>query len=384
MQPLPVERRPTIADGDAPAAPAAPEESRWQWLRRTLQSGGPGQCIFSINNACNAGCDFCNFALDVLPRADWHYAPLDGACRAIDVLSDLFIRYLIVSGGEPTLHPHLDEIIRHARRRHMSVLLVTNGSRLTPQRCAELVEAGVSTVVISIDAATARRHEMNRRLPGVSKRIQTANQALQALGVQSTASVTVSRLLDDYEALAAFLTSLGFAAVTFSYPLTQLPSSFLGFRQSPLVDFTADELEAHFESIKQLKKSFPVVNPTAALEEMQRFVRGERQRFECLGGYRYFYLDWALQVWRCHNWHEPMGSIFELDETKYVRDGCTKCMVDCYRDASVMQHVAVSATDAVHALRAGRPLRALSQLVSWENMTSIAAVLETQRWITGL
>ena len=265
MQPLPVERRPTSADGDAPAAPAAPEESRWQWLRRTLQSGGPGQCIFSINNACNAGCDFCNFALDVLPRADWHYAPLDGACRAIDVLSDLFIRYLIVSGGEPTLHPHLDEIIRHARRRHMSVLLVTNGSRLTPQRCAELVEAGVSTVVISIDAATARRHEMNRRLPGVSRRIQTANQALKALGVQSTASVTVSRLLDDYEALAAFLTSLGFAAVTFSYPLTQLPSSFLGFRQSPLVDFTADELEAHFESIKQLKKSFPVVNPTAAL-----------------------------------------------------------------------------------------------------------------------
>lgn len=359
-------------------------EAWWQWIKLTLENGGPGQCIFTINNACNAGCAFCNFALDVLPRADWHYVPLDDACRAIDVLDSLFIRYLIISGGEPTLHPDLDDIIRHARSRRMTVLLVTNGSRLTPDRCRELVEAGVSSVVISIDAATAAEHEKNRGLARVCERIRIANETLRSLGVQSTASVTMSRLITDYEALAGFVRELGFTTVTFSYPLSHLPSSFLGYRASPLVEFTAEELEAQFEAVKRLKRTFAVVNPTAALEEMQRFVRGDAQRFECLGGYRYFYLDWNLMVWRCHSWSEPMCSIFELDESRYVRDGCTKCMVDCYRDASVMQHVAVNATEAMRAARGGHLLRAAARLARWDNVVSVAAALETQSWIRGL
>src|SRR5215813_6596729 len=86
----------------------AAAEPWWQWIKQTVTRGGPGQCIFAINNACNAGCQFCNFALDVLPRSDWQYVPVDDACRAIDVLSKLFIRYLIVSGGEPTLNPGLE------------------------------------------------------------------------------------------------------------------------------------------------------------------------------------------------------------------------------------------------------------------------------------
>ena len=310
--------------------------------------------------------------------------PVDDACRAIDVLSKLFIRYLIVSGGEPTLHPDLEAIVRHARRRHMAVVLVSNGSRLTPQRCRQLVDAGVSSLVISVDAASAAVHEQNRRLPQVCDRIRAANAQLTALGVQTTASVTISHLVTDYDALAEFLRELGFRTVTFSYPLTKLPSSYLGYRSAPIVEFTADELHGHFESIKQLKRSFPVVNPAAAIDEMQRFVRGDAQRFECLGGYRYFYLDWNLMVWRCHSWAEPMCSIFELDESHYVRDGCTKCMVDCYRDASVMQHDAVSITDGVREMRKGHPLRGLSRLASWTNVVSVGAALKTQRWIRAL
>ena len=108
--------------------------------------------------------------------------------RAARSTSKLFIRYLIVSGGEPTLHPDLDAIIRHAQRRHMAVVLVSNGSRLTPQRCGALAAAGVSSMVISIDAATAEAHEKNRRLKNVCRRIRVANETLASLGVQSTAS----------------------------------------------------------------------------------------------------------------------------------------------------------------------------------------------------
>jgi hypothetical protein len=64
----------------------------------------------------------------------------------------------------------------------------------------------------------------------------------------STASVTLSRLLD-IDALPAFLDDLGFKAVMFSYPLTNLNSSFLGYRDSGVVDFTRAELIALFDKV---------------------------------------------------------------------------------------------------------------------------------------
>ncbi len=41
-----------------------------------------------------------------------------------------------------------------------------------------------------------------------------------------------------------------------------------------------------------------------------------------------------------------MCNIYEFDQSKLIRDGCTRCMIDCYRDPSVMQFVAISASDA--------------------------------------
>lgn len=369
-----------VANGRVPRA----RESRWAWIREVLRSGGPGQVIFALNNACNANCGFCNFALERLPRADWKFAPVEETKRAIDVLHDNFIRYLILTGGEPMLHPDLDAIVAHAAERGIAVVLVTNGSRLTEPRCAELAAAGVSSVVISIDAEDVDKHERNRQLPGVCEKIKRANRVLGAAGVQTTASVTVSRLVESDDALVAFLGDLGFDNVTFSYPLNDLPSSFLGFGSSALVDFTPAELDARFERIKDLKRRFPVVNPAASLDDMQRLVRGEPQHFACLGGHRYFYLDWDLMVWRCHHWHEPLCSVFDLDESKYVRDGCTRCMVDCFRDASVMQHVAVSAADALGALRAGHLFRAFDHVFRRSNLESLRAVYENRRWIGGL
>ena len=190
----------------------------------------------------------------------------------------------------------------------------------------------------------------------------------------------MSRLLD-LDQLPAFLTDLGFESVTFSYPLTQLNSSFLGFKKSDMVDFGRDELIDIFDKVKALKSQFRVVNPTRSLEEMQRFLRDEPQQYPCLGGYRYFYLDWKLQLWRCHFWEEPLCSIYDFDETKLVRDGCTRCMIDCYRDASTMQHIAVSAHDAVKSLRSGDLGGAARAITRTGNAGSIRSVIEELPWL---
>ena len=349
-------------------------------LRLVLDEGGPGFCQFAINNACNARCGFCNFALDKLPREDWIYVPRQAAVDAVAILHSQGVRYLVITGGEPTLHPDLPAIVKHGTDLGMKVMLVTHGALLRAERIRELVTAGLSSFIISIDAATAEAHERNRGLPGVCGKIREANRLLKELKVHSTASVTMSRLVD-YEALPDFLTSLGFTSVTFSYPLRQLGSSFLGYSASGLVDFTTDELLDAFEKVKRLKQRFLVVNPTPSLEEMQRFVRGEAQQFPCLGGFQYFYLDWHLQLWRCHNWDKPMCSIYEFDGSQRVRDGCTKCMIDCYRDSSVMQYVGVSVHDAYQAFRSGKLGEAARALARPSNLGSLRAVLEELPWL---
>jgi hypothetical protein len=61
------------------------------------------------------------------------------------------------------------------------------------------------------------------------------------------------------------------------------------------------------------------------------------------------YLDWKLQFWHCHFWEKPPCSIYDFDDSK----SCTRCVIDCYRDASTMQHIAVSGHDALRSLRSG-------------------------------
>jgi MoaA/NifB/PqqE/SkfB family radical SAM enzyme len=366
--------------GTAPRPGMSARARAWDTLRLVASSGGPGRCEFALTNACNANCGFCNFARDTLPKDRWEYVPRKGALEAIDILFHQEIRYLILTGGEPTLHPDLTEIIGYATGKGMKVMMVSNGGLLKPHKLREYAAAGLSSFVISIDAASAELHEENRGLPGVCEKIREANQEIARLGLIATASVTLSRLLD-LDRLPAFLTELGFESVTFSYPLTQLNSSFLGFKKSDIVDFERDELIEIFDKVKALKSQFRVVNPTRSLEEMQRFLRDEPQKYPCLGGYRYFYLDWKLQLWRCHFWEKPLCSIYDFDETKLVRDGCTRCMIDCYRDASTMQHIAVSAHDAVKSLRAGDLGGAARAITRTGNAGSIRSVIEELPWL---
>lgn len=375
---------PSTSTGGAPLPPVAPPRASWlRLLRDVLDHAGPGYLQFAITNTCNARCSFCNFAVDRLPVDQHRRVTLEEACEAIDIAARNHIGYLLFVGGEPLVHPDLTAMVRHATRRGIRPMICSNGALLTEERIHDLARAGLSSVILSIDAPEAARHEEHRGLPGVCDKIQRANRLFRKLHIASTASITASRLIDDYERLPDLLRTLGFQTCTFSYPLTALGSSYLSFSDSGLVSFTREELLQVFESIKALKRKrrFPVVNPTESLTDMQRHLRGERERFGCLAGFKYFYLDWHLNLYRCHNWSHPMCHIREFDGSQIVRDGCTRCMIDCYRDPSVLQYIAVSLSDAWHELRRGHPLRAARHFLDSRNLSSLRAIGEDWRFI---
>jgi MoaA/NifB/PqqE/SkfB family radical SAM enzyme len=378
-----------VSKADSPAAKDTlspvirPRKGAFQLLREVLDHGGPGYLQFAITNICNADCGFCGFARSKFDPKARRSVTLQEAKDVIDICVRNHIGYLLFVGGEPMVHRDLRAMVRYAAERGVHPMICTNGGLWTEVNMRGLINDGLSSVIISIDAHDVGKHETNRGLPDVCRKIKRANEFFQSAGVQTTASITASRLIDDYEKLPAFLESLGFKSCTFSYPLTALASSYLSFSDSGLVSYTKEELFEVFEKIKQMKarSGYPVVNPRESLDEMQRHLRGEKERFGCLGGHKYFYLDWKLDLYRCHYWETPMCNIYEFDSSKLIRDGCTRCMIDCYRDPSVLQFVAISASDAWNSLKRGNVAKAARHIFDPRNLTSIRAVWEDRKWI---
>ncbi|HUA68164.1 MAG TPA: radical SAM protein [Candidatus Saccharimonadales bacterium] len=385
---------PPVAKVEPPAAGTSnffnpikrPKKGALKLIGEILHHGGPGYLQFAITNICNADCDFCGFARSKFNPQARRSVTLQEAREAIDSAVKNHIGYLLFVGGEPMVHRDLRAMTRYATERGIHPMLCTNGGLWTEENMHGLVDDGLSSIIMSIDAHDAAKHEKNRGLADVCRKIKRANEFFHSIGVQTTASITASRLIEDYDKLPAFLESLGFRSCTFSYPLTSLASSYLSFSDSGLVSYSKDELLGVFEKIKHMKRRshFPVVNPMESLIEMQRHLRGEREKFGCLGGHKYFYLDWNLDLYRCHYWEKPMCKVWEWNESKLIRDGCTRCMIDCYRDPSVLQFVAINASDAFNSLKKGRLLSAAKNIFDSRNLTSIKAVWEDRQWISGM
>src|SRR5271168_5583334 len=95
---------------------------------------------------CNLSCAYCNEydkVSDPVPTAEM--------LRRVEILAGLGTGIITISGGEPLLHPDLDEIIRAIRSRGAIATIITNGYLLTPERIQRLNRAGLEHLQISID-----------------------------------------------------------------------------------------------------------------------------------------------------------------------------------------------------------------------------------------
>jgi MoaA/NifB/PqqE/SkfB family radical SAM enzyme len=95
---------------------------------------------------CNLSCAYCNEydkVSDPVPTAEM--------LHRIELLAKLGTSIITISGGEPLLHPDLDEIIRAIRGQGAIATIITNGYLLTPERIQRLNRAGLEHLQISID-----------------------------------------------------------------------------------------------------------------------------------------------------------------------------------------------------------------------------------------
>ena len=118
-----------------------------QMIAAALKSRGhPIEAQIIPIRRCNLSCTYCNeFDSSSKP------VPTEEMIHRVDLLAALGTATITISGGEPLLHPDLDEIIRSIRNHRMIAGLITNGYLLSPERINRLNQAGLDHLQISID-----------------------------------------------------------------------------------------------------------------------------------------------------------------------------------------------------------------------------------------
>ena len=123
----------------------------------TSETSQMKRCEMIITEYCNFKCPYCR------GLKDWVYGDrklkmlsLEEIKRYIDLWCEpLPLENIRFSGGEPTLHPDIVEIVRYAKSKGIKrIAISTNGSNKS-ELYFDLVQAGVNDFSISLDACCA-------------------------------------------------------------------------------------------------------------------------------------------------------------------------------------------------------------------------------------
>src|SRR3979411_158460 len=121
----------------------------WQILKAVVSTDHPLLAHLIPIRRCNLACTYCNEFDDFSKPV-----PTEQMLRRVDQLGDLGTSVITISGGEPLLHPQLDDIIPPLRRRRIVSGLITNGYLLTADRIQRLNRSGLAWLELLL----ARRH----------------------------------------------------------------------------------------------------------------------------------------------------------------------------------------------------------------------------------
>jgi len=146
---------------------------------------GPFYVSVDLTRRCNLNCLYCRFhsSQSNFPspvKAPVEDMPFDVYLALLDRLAQGGrTRELIFAGeGEPVLYPYFSQALRRAKQAGLHVNLITNGTILTPDLVAELIDARLDLLTISIWASS--EEEYAELCPGTAPRFhQLALDALQ-------------------------------------------------------------------------------------------------------------------------------------------------------------------------------------------------------------
>src|SRR5262249_45249841 len=218
---------------------------------------------------CNLACTYCNefddFSKPVL---------IEEMYRRIDKLGALGTAVVTISGGEPLMHPELDDVIRRIRANGMIAGLITNGYLLVAERIKRLNRAGLEWLQISID---------NVNPDDVSKKsLKVLDKKLQLLAEHAEFHVNINSVVGGGVKNPEDALVIGKRAIELGF------SSTVGIihdgdgQLQPL----SDKEREIYHAMKSLeKRSFTRIN-----NFQDNIAQGRPNQWRCRAGARYLYI----------------------------------------------------------------------------------------------
>ena len=294
---------------------------------------------------CNLSCTYCN-EFDSFSKP----VPTAEMLHRIDRLASLGTAIITISGGEPLLHPDLDELIRRIRHDGMLAGLITNGYLLTPERIERLNRAGLDHLQISID---------NVRPDEVSKKsLKVLDKKLQMLAEHTEFHVNINSVLgspvhhpEDALAVARRALELGLTSTV----------GILHDGGGQLQPLGAEQQRIFLEIMGMGKASY------ARLNHFQKNIaRGKPNNWRCRAGSRYLYICEDGLVHYCSQQRGypaiPLDDYTpaHLEHEYYTKKACApRCTVSCVQQVAMLDFWRGPQTR-----KAFKPLESLVQLRS--------------------
>jgi MoaA/NifB/PqqE/SkfB family radical SAM enzyme len=271
---------------------------------------------------CNLACEYCNEYDDFSKPV-----PLATMKQRIDDLARLGTTIVTLSGGEPLLHPELDEIIAHMRKHPIIAGMITNGYLLTAERIQRLNRAGLDHLQISID---------NVMPDDVSKKsLKVLDKKLQLLGEHAEFHVNINSVVgggirNPHDALV-----VGRRAVQLGFTST---IGIIHDGDGQLRPLGEDEREVFLKMKKLERRHYARFNWF-----QNNIANGQPNNWRCRAGARYLYICEDGLVHYCSQQRGYPGkplSEYGVDDIRrefLTEKGCAPhCTISCVHQVSYM------------------------------------------------
>jgi MoaA/NifB/PqqE/SkfB family radical SAM enzyme len=285
----------------------------------------PLQCSLYVTDRCNLDCAYCTEYDNSRPHPS-----LDDLKKWIRKIRELGTMRIALVGGEPLVHPNIVEIVGYCRELGFATSLTTNGFLLTRNLVAELEDAGLQVMQISVDRMTPSpitKKSFKTILPKLDY-FQDSKISLHITGVICADTLP--------EAQAVLETGLS----------RGIPTEVRLVHADPLNRFRVDrgpreELERFIDSMIERKRRGEKIHTSEAILNYQRsLLRGEHVEWTCAAGYKLFFVSAQGKFWICSMVHTDKHIMdVTLDDlyANYRKKSCQEgCGVYCAVSASLL------------------------------------------------
>ena len=319
----------------------------FDWLGKTPPA--PLMVYVELTRRCNMQCQHCDIWMTAKNHENLTDSEVPGD-RLVEVLAGLAPKGLLavdLFGGEPLLRADLPDIIRDLKLAGLHVTITTNGVLLTEQRCADIIEAGLDQLLVSIDGPDAATHDAIRGKPGTFEkalgglsRFHEMSNGRARTGINTLICRPNLELLPRMPELAQSVGASQLRLLPYHqcYPFNQY------VQDDELMPRTSDLpvlAEALRRVIDRAQDAGLGTNSRTYLEGIEGWYRGEPMRVRCQAGLTVCDINGFGDVYPCYTLAQAAGNIMdqEFDEIwhsaalaahRKEASQCDKCWQSCY------------------------------------------------------